>query len=55
MPKNTEEDKENTILRNMTAYHDTHSDEDTESINNLYDEENSFNFTIEEKVILGNV
>ena len=55
MPKNIEKDRDSTIFPNMTAFDDTDIDEDTESINNFYDEEKSFNFTIEEKVILGNV
>ena len=55
MPKNIEKDKENTIFPNKTSFDDTDLDEDNKSINNFYDEENSFNFTIEEKVILGNV
>ena len=55
MPKNIEKDKDSKIFPNMTAFDDTDIDEDTESINNFYDEEKSFNFTIEEKVILGNV
>ena len=55
MPKNIEKDKENTIFPNKTSFDDIDLDEDNKSINNFYDEENSFNFTIEEKVILGNV
>ena len=55
MTKNIEKDKENTIFPNKTSFDDTDLDADNKSINNFYDEENSFNFTIEEKVILGNV
>ena len=55
MPKNIENDNENTIFPNTTVFDDTDLDEDNKSINNFPNEENSFNFTIEEKVILGKV
>ena len=55
MPKNIENYNENTIFPNTTVFDDADLDEDNKSINNFHNDENSFNFTIEEKVILGKV